>query len=472
MIPKKQYLIFSHIMFEFILLNSCIIAVLLLKNPEATFLISDRIIDNVSIQLVMIYNIVWSAIVYFNGDKGFYTSQSVRKRFEFLTINIFLFIGMISTVAILFQVEIFNRTTFLLPICVFSFLNFFLFSLLFEYYKMRNENPFNSNVLMIGADSRKFELEDFGKRIKSKGYQIEGYLIDNLSKNNNSRVARIDVLGELKDLSQVLENKSVDEIFIATAALRSKKIRSVISNADYHGVRVNLVPETPLFPSKLLKTYDLEGLPIFQHRQTPLMYLKKALLKRSFDIVFSILVLVLLSPVFLLTALMIWLDGGFNKSIFYKPHRKGEADESFKCFKFRTMSECDNPKNGTRSTVKNDPRITRVGKFLRKYDLDELPQFINVLKGDMSVVGPRPHRTNLQTDFRKVVNDYMVRHYVKPWVSGWAQVNGWRGPTRTDTQKKERIKHDLWYIENWSFWLDMKIIFLTVFSRKTRQNAF
>ena len=169
---------------------------------------------------------------------------------------------------------------------------------------------------------------------------------------------------------------------------------------------------------------------------------------------------------------MIWLDGGFNKSIFYKPHRKGEADESFKCFKFRTMSECDNPKNGTRSTVKNDPRITRVGKFLRKYDLDELPQFINVLKGDMSVVGPRPHRTNLQTDFRKVVNDYMVRHYVKPGVSGWAQVNGWRGPTRTDTQKKERIKHDLWYIENWSFWLDMKIIFLTVFSRKTRQNAF
>lgn len=136
------------------------------------------------------------------------------------------------------------------------------------------------------------------------------------------------------------------------------------------------------------------------------------------------------------------------------------------------MSVCDDPLNGTKSTVKNDPRITRVGRFLRKYDLDELPQFINVLRGEMSVVGPRPHRVNLQNDFRKIVDEYMVRHYIKPGLSGWAQVNGWRGPTETVRQKTERIKHDLWYIENWSLWLDIKIVFLTVFGRKSRQNAF
>ena len=470
MIPKKQYLVFSHIMLEFVLLNLSLIIVLLLRNPEVSLPITGFILENESFQLTFIFNVVWCAIVFFNGDKDFYISQNLRKRFKFLIFNIGLFIGIISTIAILFKIDYFNRTTFLLPIFVFSFLNLFSFSLLFEYYKRKSNNPFNSNVLMIGADSRRFELEDFGKRIKSKGYQIEGYLLDKLSENNEHE--RIHVLGELKDLSQVLETNSVDEIFIATAALKTKKISSIISNADYHGVRVNIVPEAPMYPSKLLKTYDLEGSPIFQHRQTPLMYLQNALLKRSFDIIFSMLVLIVLSPVFLLIGLMILFDDGLNKSIFYKPHRKGEADGNFKCFKFRTMSECDNPKNGTRSTVKNDPRITRVGKILRKYDLDELPQFINVLKGDMSVIGPRPHRINLQNDFRKVVNDYMVRSYVKPGVSGWAQVNGWRGPTQTVTQKKERIKHDLWYIENWSFWLDIKIIFLTVFSKKTRQNAF
>lgn len=203
---------------------------------------------------------------------------------------------------------------------------------------------------------------------------------------------------------------------------------------------------------------------------TPLDQMRNLLLKKGFDFLFSLMVIIILSPVFLLIALLIAIE--VRGSFLYCPLRKGEQGKTFKCYKFRTMSTCDDPSNGTKSTVKNDPRITRIGKFLRKYDLDELPQFFNVLLGNMSVVGPRPHRIFLQDDFRKIVNDYMVRHYVKPGITGWAQVNGWRGPTQSIEQKKERVKHDLWYIENWSLWLDFKIVFLTVFGRKTRKNAF
>jgi putative colanic acid biosynthesis UDP-glucose lipid carrier transferase len=199
-------------------------------------------------------------------------------------------------------------------------------------------------------------------------------------------------------------------------------------------------------------------------------HFRNYLIKKVFDLVFATMVMILLSPLMLLIALLIKIDT--RGAVLYAPIRKGEAGSTFRCLKFRTMSVCDDPLNGTRSTVKNDPRVTRIGRFLRKYDLDELPQFINVIRGEMSVVGPRPHRINLQNDFRKIVDEYMVRHYIKPGLTGWAQINGWRGPTETVRQKTERIKHDLWYIANWSLLLDIKIVFLTVFGRKSRQNAF
>ena len=126
----------------------------------------------------------------------------------------------------------------------------------------------------------------------------------------------------------------------------------------------------------------------------------------------------------------------------------------------------------SKSTIKHDPRITKSGKLLRKWNIDELPQFWNVLKGDMSVVGPRPHRLFLDKLLQDDVDSYMMRHYIRPGITGWAQVNGWRGPTETKEQRVERTKHDIWYIQNWTFWLDIKIIFLTLFGKKTRLNAF
>ena len=158
--------------------------------------------------------------------------------------------------------------------------------------------------------------------------------------------------------------------------------------------------------------------------------------------------------------------------VFYCPMRVGRGGKNFKVYKFRTMLENDPVQGGTRSTQADDPRITRVGKILRKYNIDELPQFWNVFAGDMSVVGPRPHRSFLSEQMKEHYDKYMVRHYFKPGITGSAQVNGWRGPTETEMQIIMRTAHDLWYIENWSFMLDMKIIWQTIFSRKAYQNAF
>jgi putative colanic acid biosynthesis UDP-glucose lipid carrier transferase len=158
--------------------------------------------------------------------------------------------------------------------------------------------------------------------------------------------------------------------------------------------------------------------------------------------------------------------------VFYRPVRIGKRGAQILIYKFRSMRHNTSPVDKTRSTALNDDRITRVGKFIRKYSLDELPQFINVFVGDMSVVGPRPHRVDLDKRFQQIAPSYMVRQYIKPGITGWAQVNGWRGPTETKYQYIARTLHDLWYIEHWNFALDIYIIFLTLFGMNTRKNAF
>ena len=467
MIPKKHDIVFLHIVLEFLLLNLSILTVYIFKHPNLTFATANDVFTLDLLYLGVIFNLVWWLIVLINRDQEFYMYYGLQNRIKFFVISAFLFLGITSSMAILFKMEYFNRTTFLLPIFLFSIFNFVLLSILLEFLKTKKKSTFESNILLIGVNKKLNHVLNFTDKIQESGYEVIGYLDDNRS---HAIKEGIESLGKIDDLGEILDKNPIDEIFIMGSALRSAEIEKIITVADYQGIRINLIPEAPIFGGSTFKPFNLNGVPVFQHRQTPLDLLNNFLLKRAFDILFSLIVIILLFPVFLLIGILIYMDG--KGGIIYAPLRKGESGRPFRCYKFRTMKVNDNPINGTKSTVKNDPRLTKVGKYLRKFDLDELPQFFNVLKGDMSVVGPRPHRVNLQHDFRQIVNDYMVRHYVKPGVSGWAQVNGWRGPTTSDKQKKERIKHDLWYIENWNFWLDLKIIFLTVFGKKVRQNAF
>ncbi len=473
MISKRQYLVFGRLFYECLLLNLCIVLVLVLRTEDLLNSLSDQGFLKNLYTLLAVFNVSWLLIILVNGDPENYLLGSFQERIKQVVINGFIFIGVMSTLAILLKIEYFNRSTLLLPIFLFTICNIVLLKPLFEFMKRRRSyDGSHYNVLLVGSSGGANRIYDYTKKHAHLGYEMVGVVDDTtelIEANGNGM--HYDRLGGLNDLEDILGRRHIDEIFINLPQKREAEIKNAIRVADMHGVRVNYVPETPLYVGQNYRSFSLDdSMPVYQLRQSPLDKFHNYLVKKAFDVVFAMGVIVLLSPVLLLIAILIKLDS--KGPVIYAPMRKGEGGNMFRCLKFRTMKECDDPLNGTKSTVKNDPRITRVGKFLRKYDLDELPQFFNVLNGDMSVIGPRPHRVNLQDDFRKIVDEYMIRHYIKPGLSGWAQVNGWRGPTVTNEQKTERINHDVWYIANWSFWLDLKIILLTVFGRKTRKNAF
>jgi len=452
---KNRFVLINLLAIEFILLNLILVAFLYFRLPE--FSLSDTAFLIKMGKLAGVYNLSWLFIILYIRDNEFYFNAEYGYLKNVLT-SLFFFVGIVSTLLVVLKINYFNRSTFIIPIFLFSFLLFTSTKYLLKYLKKRGSHLF-SNTLLIGSDYNGDNLKHFTNAMTQYGYTVMGYLEG--KDNKRDKVSDLKLFGEINDLPDMLNKYSIDEIFISMSELEQEKISDVIKVADDFGVRVKLIPENPLLRSKSYKPVAMGDFAVFKLRQSPLDNFSLTVLKRLFDFLFAFYVLIAFSPLFLVIALLIYLD---NKGpIFYTPFRKGEANKTFKCYKFRTMSICEDPMNGTKSTEVNDPRITRVGRLLRKWDLDELPQFFNVLIGDMSVIGPRPHRINLQNDFRSSVKSYMVRSYVKPGITGWAQVNGWRGPTVTAEQKNERVNHDLWYIENWSFWLDIKIIFLTIF---------
>jgi Undecaprenyl-phosphate glucose phosphotransferase len=322
-------------------------------------------------------------------------------------------------------------------------------------------------TLVAGVGRTAGNFEKLLYKGNNAGRQIKGFI---KCKNEECFIRKDKIVGDLNDIDTYLRDNQVDELVIALPVKHSKKIKNIIAAADYHGVRVKYIPDFQGLFGDNYKITNEGKIVAVNVRQLPLDETNAFYLKNTFDKVFAASALIFLSPLFLLIALLIKLDS--PGPVFYCPIRIGKAGRPFKIIKFRSMHQNDSAVGGTLSTQKNDPRITRIGRILRKYSLDELPQFINVVIGNMSVVGPRPHRSYLNQQLQASVDKYMIRHYFKPGITGWAQVNGWRGPTETFEQKSQRTYHDIWYMENWSFMLDIKIIFKTVFSKKAHKSAF
>jgi putative colanic acid biosynthesis UDP-glucose lipid carrier transferase len=311
----------------------------------------------------------------------------------------------------------------------------------------------------------------YEKLKKIPGYEIVGFLDDDSEKASFLNGEYLGKVSELENLLS-LRKVEVDEILVTLPLDNDELIKNVVETAERNCISVKIIPSYhKLFLSRTINIGQVDGIPVLNFGREKLSYLHNKVIKRLFDIVFSSLVLLTIFPfLFLFASIGIKLSS--PGPIFFKQKRKGYRGKPFVCYKFRTMRVMDKSLEVVQAKP-NDPRKFKFGDFLRRTNLDEFPQFINVLKGDMSVVGPRPHMVEHDEMYSKIIKEYNVRFFAKPGLTGWAQVNGYRGATDDPELMRKRVEHDIWYIENWSFGLDIKIILMTIFKMiKGDPNAY
>ena len=307
--------------------------------------------------------------------------------------------------------------------------------------------------------------EKFNKLIEENvhwGYKVLGMFEDYKINNDN-----IPYLGTINDLEKYLsENRAVDEIIITLEIKDYDKLKGIISVCEKLGVRAQIIPSYYKYLPAKPYVEEIGGIPLINMRYIPLDNILNKTIKRAVDIVGSLVAIILFSPIMLIVAILIKLTS--KGPVIFKQERIGLNKKPFIMYKFRSMKIQDPEEEKKDWTTKNDTRKTKIGTFIRKTSIDELPQFFNVLKGDMSLIGPRPERPFYVEKFMNEIPKYMVKHQVRPGITGWAQVNGWRG----DTSIEKRIECDIYYIENWSFSFDIKIVFLTIFKGFVNKNAY
>ncbi len=313
------------------------------------------------------------------------------------------------------------------------------------------------NIIIIGASEAGNKFLNLLKNNPDFGYNFIGFVDNNLNATDKN------ILGKLNELEKLIHTNKIEEAIITLPNSEYNQLEDIIYTCNKNAVRVHIIPDYFKFISKKFRISLLGDLPVITVRNEPLEEIHWKILKRTFDIIVSIFVIVLV--VSWLFPLIIIIQKLTSKGpAFFVQDRIGKGNQPFKCFKFRTMTTTTWTK--FIPTSKNDPRVTKFGKFLRRSNLDELPQIFNVLIGNMSLVGPRPHPIPYNNMYKEIVDELRLRHLVKPGITGWAQIHGLRGDVQDEEENKNRIRkrveYDIWYIENWSFWLDIEIILLTV----------
>ena len=442
------------------------------------YLISDLIILNLSILLLATINPVinlqnlssyllhgnlsWIITYFIFAKKNLFLRDGYFNRIKRITYRIFIFLIIALLLAYFFMPRTTYSRIFLLEYTlVFYVGKLIYYYILYRYLKAMREKGIHVNrVIIVGLNDTARQLKRLIQYNPSLGYKFIGYVSEEGSSKN--------LLGSTDELETIIKQQGVELVFVTLSIFNeSKKSKDFLRLCNKVGVRLRFVPENQQWFKNRINMESVGQLVLINPQEIPLDVFESQVFKRMFDIVFSFLVITfLLSFLIPILALLIKLNS--KGPVFFVQKRTGINNKTFKCLKFRSMKV--NNESDEKQATEGDKRITALGNFLRKSNFDELPQFFNVFFGQMSVVGPRPHMLKHTELYSGLIERYLVRHYVKPGITGFAQVSGYRGETDELWKMEKRVQYDMQYLENWNFWWDIKIIIMTFINEKTRYS--
>lgn len=447
-----RYLKFMLYVVEWFLLNASFAAISYFTEPDHLRISSSFFSQFYIINLAYVLNFIFfeRRERLFDYQPAHYIRSSVK-----WIIFLFIFIAFSSYFAEKTFPKLHNlKEKFALFGCLFVLWRFLFMTIIMNLRK--NLRTFKK-VMLLGNSRGMQQLNVFFQKHGETGYEVST-LIDNenelseLSGNNKAIVNR---------LQQIQKAQDLDEIFCCLKSFTNEDIQEIANFCDEHFIRLRIVPDySSLLINKPIYTNRYGTVNVIEFYFESLEIMHNRVIKRVFDFMFSLFALIILSPLmFIIIPILIKLSS--RGPVFFVQERSGKNNKPFNCFKYRTM-RVNMDANKIQAT-KDDPRITKIGSILRKTSMDELPQFINVLLGSMSIVGPRPHMLYHTESYKHIANEFMMRHAIKPGITGWAQINGYRGEIKNERDIKNRVDYDLYYLENWSLYFDIKIIFLTVY---------
>jgi len=460
----SRYFKLCFLLWDILLLNVAIAASLLIRHHDLHRL---EVKDVQTISLLS--NLIWIFLLFY---KDYYRTIRIERVETILmrTIQMVLIhIALVAVFVVVLQYTDISRMRlfyFYVIFFLFLFVSRIFFMKLLKYVRAQGYNY--KNVIIVGVNPTGKRIQKILSKDLTYGYRIMGFFDDHA---NTLSHPSSPILGRFDAIQDYLINEKVDEMYIALHIDNIKTINHLTQLCERYMVRIKFVPDFQLYTkSRKVEITFYENTPVLMLRKEPLELTLNRLIKKTFDLCFSSLVIVLIFP-WLFPIIMVLIKMDSPGPIFFKQERSGRDNQAFGCLKFRTMRV--NKLADTLQVTEGDTRITKLGALLRKTSIDELPQFFNVLWGNMSVVGPRPHMLLHTEKYSELINNYLVRHYAKPGITGWAQVNGFRGETKELINMEDRVDHDIWYIENWGFLLDLKIIYLTVFNVfRGEENAY